>query len=164
MPLESTTPPLKGSGSDPVIRSTTVDLAASDLSDCLDPKIYAYLQDDAPDNLVINAGLSAIIVAGEAVLGSASPRMDPGERRRGRYYLETIMPKIGQVQLVKNIPQNRLNELEKKRQQAAGIAPADWIVRAREKEKLGIVPGSDGGVLDAKEAAKRLSQMAMGVE
>jgi hypothetical protein len=117
-----------------------------------------------PDDLVINAGVQTLFIGGASgdkplSIGSDAPRLDPGDRRRGAYYLDLckkgIMPGL---QFVKRVALARLADLEKTRQIREGERPADWILKARARSQKGEGPA----IFEDKRTAMTELQRAVG--
>lgn len=96
-----------------------------------------------PADIVINASNRAIIIGASGVQEVArdQPRIDPGDRRQGDYYVHQIgLPLALGLQRVRDLPMSRLIVLEKERQIRSGERPADWVLEARERAKRGEGP------------------------
>jgi hypothetical protein len=52
--------------------------------------LYEIQAKDAPEDLVVNITKAPIIVGGVEQDTGDSPRIDPGDRRKGAYYLKLI--------------------------------------------------------------------------
>jgi len=108
-----------------------------------------------PDNLVVNAGKRAAIIAAQGVAEVCMDpsRIDPGDRRIGDYYVKQLtLPISTGLCRVMDLPVKRLNELEKNRQIRTGDRPADWILEARARAAAGKQPAKLGGKQEAMTA------------
>jgi hypothetical protein len=104
--------------------------------------IYDYTSEDqdCPDDIVVNASNRPIIIQAEAHedVRKDCPRIEPGDRRRGPYYVSLISLPVGTgIQLVKKLPMKRLAELEKQRQIRTGDRAPDWVLEARARAEKG---------------------------
>lgn len=96
-------------------------------------KMYTYdgTEDDCPDDLVVNAGNQTLIVGAMQQLPYDNPRIDPGDRRQGDYYLKLAAhPDFNGLQRVRGLPLDRLAELERTRKLRSGDEPEDWVKEA----------------------------------
>ena len=91
------------------------------------------LENTAPADVVINGSEQSIIIGAEAYTGQRDSRVDPGERRRGSFYVE-LMPIQPGLMLVKDTPQKTLDRLDKMRQQNSGQMAPDWVLDARKQQ------------------------------
>jgi hypothetical protein len=104
---------------------------------------------DCPDDIVVNA--SIIAADANADVRQDSPRIEPGDRRRGAYYVKLISHPLGTgLQLVKKVSVKRLAELEKTRQIRTGDRPADWVLEVRQRAAQGHQPGDAANVNTAR--------------
>lgn len=100
-------------------------------------------EDDCPDDIVVCTGTRPIILQAEAhpEVRKDSPRIEPGDRRQGEYYVGLMKLEVGtSMQLVKGMNVERLAELEKTRQIRTGDRPADWVLEARARAAKGHDP------------------------
>ena len=114
-----------------------------------------------PPDIVVNASMRPIIIGatGVASVCKDQPRVDPGDRRQGEYYVDQIgLPLALGIQRVRDLPIRRLAELEKDRQIRTGDRPPDWVLAARERAKRGEGPP----VFDDKNSALGALQEAAG--
>jgi hypothetical protein len=102
-------------------------------------------EDDCPDDIVVCAGVRPLILQAEAYpeVKKDSPRIEPGDRRQGAYYVGLMKLQIGTtLQPLKGMGLDRVMELEKTRQIRTGDRPQDWVLEARERAKAGHDPES----------------------
>lgn len=113
-----------------------------------------------PDDVIVNAGISPLIVGAQAKVPDDSPRIDVGDRRQGPYYVSLLsVPGMVGLQPLKRVPLKRAGELEKIRKQRNGDLPQDWIVEARKR-------AADGGgpsPLDPRTELTPLQKAALGL-
>jgi hypothetical protein len=96
---------------------------------------------DVPDDLVINAGASPMIIGAQAFVPEDSPRLDVGDRRQGKYYIQQIgTGAMKGVSRVKDLSIERVRQLDKVRRVRLGEEPADWIKAARARSAAGEGP------------------------
>jgi len=98
--------------------------------------IYSVLAEDAPDDLVVNITKAPVIIGGVEQSTGDSPRIDPGDRRCGAYYLRLIADYPDAVRgliQVKRVPQDRLDTIERERQIRTGVRAPKWVEDARKK-------------------------------
>lgn len=110
-----------------------------------------------PDDIVVCAGNKPVIIQAEAHedVRKDSPRIEPGDRRRGEYYVKLIGLPVGTgLQRVKTMKVERLLELEKIRQIRTGDRPPDWVLEARRRAAEGHDPTT---AENANDAMTRLS-------
>lgn len=96
---------------------------------------------DCPTDLVVNAGNQTLIVGAMQQLPFDNPRIDPGDRRRGDYYLKLAShPDFNGLQRVNSLGVDRLADLERTRKLRSGDEPEDWVKeawKAKEDNKEG---------------------------
>lgn len=100
-------------------------------------------EDDCPADIVVCAGQRPLILQAEAYpdVRKDSPRIEPGDRRQGPYYLKLMKLEVGTaLQPLKGMKLERVLELEKIRQIRTGDRPADWVLEARERAAKGHDP------------------------
>jgi|GEM_PF-5519759 len=91
---------------------------------------------NCPDDLVVNAGNQTLVVAAPQQIPYDNPRVDPGDRRRGDYYVRLAKnPDFNGLQRVKDLPQDRLAELSMQRKLRTGEEPPEWAKEAWAKLK-----------------------------
>lgn len=91
---------------------------------------------DCPTNIVINTGASSIVLSAPDDRTRESPRIDPGDRRQGDYYLEmTKQTSFKGIPLMplKEVSEKRRVELEAIRQLRTGDKEPDWVIEARKR-------------------------------
>jgi len=131
----------------------------------VEENIYAYASEDAPDDLVVNMGNQTLIVNASAFIPKERGRIEVGDRRRGSYYVDQCLGKMPGLMLVRDVKNERLNEVEKVRQIREKIIPPDWVREARIKAKLDEASGDPPFPVldDAKTLLSPLQQAARGV-
>lgn len=111
------------------LRDTQKPMSESEIQD-----MYRWTgrEPDCPDDLVVNASNQTMIVSAQQQLPYDNPRIDPGDRRRGDYYvrLKSRHSDFSGLQRVKDLPIERLVELEQQRKLRSGDEPADWVKEA----------------------------------
>lgn len=120
-----------------------------------------------PEDVVVNAGVQSVILGAPGAkdegkgIGQDSPRIDVGDRRQGKYYVDLIRRgAVSGLQQVRRVSVERLAELEKQRQIREGIRPADWILKQRAKAAAGEQPAP---FADRSTAMSELQRAAYGV-
>lgn len=105
--------------------------------------VYDYMPGDAdiPADLIVNAAGYGIIIGAPARLPEDNPRLDPGDRRQGKYYA-SLVGNLQGLQFLKNLSKERARELEKKRKQRTGEMEQDWVMEARARAEAGGGPPS----------------------
>ena len=96
-----------------------------------DAKLYEYTNKDAPPDVVINVGNTAIMVAAPHAVNDPQ-RMDVGDRRRGAYYL-TVLGKLPGLMPLQQVDPHRLEAVNKIRDIRIGKREEDWITAARKR-------------------------------
>lgn len=98
---------------------------------------------DCPDDVVINAGSSSIVIGAQAFVPEDSPRMDIGDRRQGSYYTKQSSAVYARgVTKLKDLSIERVRQLDKIRRVRSGEEPADWIKAARARSAAGEGPAA----------------------
>lgn len=115
-----------------------------------------------PGDILVNASQRSIILSGSAKIPTTDPlRIDPGDRRQGQCYIElTTCAIVLGLQRVRDLPMERLRELEKTRQIRTGERPQDWILEARRRSERGESPPT---LEDGKSALTSLQRASSGL-
>ena len=111
-----------------------------------------------PADIVINAGKADIMIAAQGIEEARNdpPTIKPGERRQGAYYVEqSKLPVLTSLCRVVDLPNRRLEALEKQRRIREGILEPDWVLKARENAKAGKTPAP---VSDRQTALANMQQ------
>jgi hypothetical protein len=109
-------------------------------------------EDDCPDDIVVCAGNRPLILQAEAYpeVKKDSPRIEPGDRRQGAYYVGLMRLEVGtSMQRLKGMKLDRVLELEKTSQIRTGDRPADWVLIARKRGAEGHDPGTTDNINQA---------------
>ena len=104
---------------------------------------WAGNEPDCPDDIVVCIGSKPLILGSEnhPCVKTDGPRIEAGDRRQGAYYLSLVNLPVGTgLTRLKTVSQDRLLDLEKRRQVRTGERPADWVLEARARAKAGHDP------------------------
>ncbi len=94
-----------------------------------DPKLYDYVPENAPKDVVINIGTSNLLVIAPHAVNDPQ-RMEVGDRRRGAYYL-TCVGKMPGLMPLHRVDMPRVEAVNKIRDIRVGNREDDWIVTQR---------------------------------
>ena len=125
----------------------------------LDPNLYKYNPENAPDDLVVNIGRMNLMIGAQHATTDPQ-RMDVGDRRRGAYYL-TLINKLPGIQRVKDVTAERLAEVEKIRRQREGLEMEDWKKQAHARSQQN--PTGPAPIMPASAAMSPLARAAQGL-
>lgn len=101
---------------------------------------------DLPADIVINAGSYPIVIGSPNGIPNDNPRMDPGDRRRGEYYVKLVETReLPGIQFLRVLSVERARALEKLRKQRTGEIPPDWVSAARARAEAGEGPPAFSG-------------------
>jgi len=96
-----------------------------------DPKLYAYTNEDAPEDVVVNIGNAPVVVSAPHAVTDPH-RLEVGDRRRGAYYL-TLIGHLPGLQPLRRVDKVRLEQVNKIRDIRIGDREPDWIAEMRKK-------------------------------
>lgn len=140
-------------------QSTLSQQIVSPTTSSLDPDLYAYLPDNAPDDVVVNVGRMELMVGAQHATTDPQ-RVGVGDRRRGPYYL-TLINMLPGLQRLKDVSARRLEEVDKIRRQRDGIEMQDWQKQAHAKSQL--EPNGPRPMLPSQAALTPLQRAAQGL-
>ncbi len=126
-----------------------------------DLELYKYIPKNAPEDVVINAGQSPLMVVAPHAVNDPQ-RIEVGDRRRGPYYVECLgqPTMIGLMQL-QRVDEKRLEQVNKIRRIRVGEEEPDWVKDARRRS--GEQPNGPPPVLPGGHGLTPLQRAARGI-
>lgn len=110
-------------------------------------------EENCPEDIVVNTSKTPVILSadGQEEVRRDGFRIEQGDRRQGRYYVEMTKLEINTgIQLVKGMNVERLLELEDIRQRRTGEKPPKWVEECRRRAAEGHDPQSFDNVAMAR--------------